>query len=146
MENLYDIPELMSSSETIECLQDILFLILSLKGCLDIALNERYDEQFDFLHLVKNVEEIINDWADLMLIYSDSTQFEPDLDLDFQNIIHIWKKIVTIFIDHSFDWYLKYQILFEQFFYELNELQHEYEQELKMLKSIATRERTLNND
>lgn len=146
MASLYDISKSLSSSETIECLQDVVFLILFLKSCIDKAINELYDEQFDFLHFAIKVEEIINDWADLMTVYSDSIQFEPVLDFDFQYLIHTWKEIVTIFVGHSFDWCLKHQILLEQFFYRLNELQQNYEQELKMLNRIAIREHALNND
>lgn len=120
--------------ETIDCIQDILHLLLSLKGCIDTATDELLDGQFDFIYFATRFQEITSDWADLMEIYAQFEWANEDLEFEYNNFVQIWKEILTIFVGHSLDWCIQHQMLISQFLSRVNELQAKYIDELMRLK------------
>lgn len=136
MPKIYEITEKIKINETIECLSDIVSLLLSLKGCIDTAADGLLYGHFDFIHFIITYEEIRSDWKDLMSIYSDSEWVDCDLEFEFRNFIAIWTGILMVFTGHSLDWCLRHPMIIMQLLVRVKETQSKYESELRRLKKL----------
>lgn len=141
---LLDMPKRMKIGETIDCLNDIIFCILGLKGCIDNVLDWLEEERFDFIHFSVHVEELLNDWTDLMDVYAESEHYVSDLDFEFNHFVQTWRAVLTVIAGKSVEWCIQHRMLIRQFFFRLNEIEEKFVYELKILKRIEQRKRNEN--
>lgn len=58
--------------DAIDCLEDILLLLKSLKNYIDRAIDELISGQLSLVHLPKQIDEVMIDWQDLLNLYGKS--------------------------------------------------------------------------
>lgn len=120
-------------NQTIDCLNDIISLLLSLKGCIDLVLINLGDGDLERVETVINLEDILNDLNELMSVYQDSIYFSADIEFYYIHFLSLWKGIIEAYFCKPTVWCMRHTMPLKQFLCTINELQAKLVREIQLL-------------
>lgn len=130
----------MNINETIDCLNDILFLFLSMKGCIDSKIENLCDGHFESVNFLIRMEDLLGDLNDLMTVYQYSMKYNDDIDFRYIHFLSMCKGVLEAYAGRTIIWCMRHKMPLKQLLFSMNELQDMYVREIQSLERKESKE------
>lgn len=121
----------LNSIQTIDCLNDILMILQSLRNCISSSIENLSIGTFESTKFVIQMEDFLNDLNDLMSAYQSSIQYKEDIDFQYISLLSIWKGIIVEYAGQSIIWCMRHQMPLQQLIASISAFQDMLLKEIK---------------
>lgn len=117
-----DIPFGLNLNLTIECLNDLISLFVSLGECIKSTLDDLNVGLFESVYFVIQMEDYLSDMNNLMQLYTFSLYYNSDIEFQYIQYLSIWKSVITEFAGRPIIWCMRHVMPLSQLMVSIDEL------------------------